>query len=723
MKFKNDILFLEPPLFDCRAPHLGCAMLVAHAKNRRMRVKMRDLNQEALHWLFDDRNIRSMQTRIDNKYCGLMRVLAQKGAASLTYDEKQGLTRYFLLSGAQDVNFPRYVAQALTDLSTEPGFYNPSLYRRSRAVLEMALSLAALDSDPRLTIGIAPQQYNGRYRATSLQGLHDAVSDIKSCPFSRFYETDVVPWVDQNAPIYVGVSISNVFQVIPGIVLSSLLHQAGQSVIIGGSFFSKFAEQLTRLPDFFDLCDLVVIGEGEQVLEALGRGKLSPRELGEVPGVVFRDRSRVCATDPVSAPALADTAAADFRDLNLDRYLTPSPVLPILAGKGCGWGKCRFCEIPQFINFNRNGRRVRDPDAITDEIRIQALRHDVNHLVFTDESLEPALLAGLAERINRNKLDVNYVGYTRFSLQYTRSLCQSLAVSGCRKLLFGLESGSQSVNDMCNKGVDLQIVKPVVEMCQKAGIAVHIFAIVGLPGEGPAETAESTLFLKDIVHILDTPISTLDVSPFYLNWHSSLRRESLVSDISFSRNPDTDFPLHVDDYHFMHGMNHAEAVAAAESVTGELNWEASSAGQGIGYLNPLWPAWEEHAVLYLSHYTPSERRRIAGRYSTFDEVLDKTVARAPGFDFHFIKGHTSGLFSYGEIRGQHLAFAPSAKACRIDAALLHTLQSQERWQIGDLAASVAGETEGEPFMTVLAQVLEQIHTGTIEWEGESCRME
>src|SRR5262249_13449396 len=148
--------------------------------------------------------------------------------------------------------------------------------------------------------------------------------------------------------------------------------------------------------------------------------------------------------------------------------------------------------------------------------------------------------------ILQTKLDVNYIGFSRFTRHHTRDLFVKLARSGCRKLLFGLESGSQKVNDACNKGVDLKLVPRIIEDCQNAGIALHIFTIVGLPEEGEAEAGESAEYIRGLVAKLNLPASSLGVSPFYLNWNADLRRKAEDFGLSFTDHHD--FPLHVDNY-------------------------------------------------------------------------------------------------------------------------------------------------------------------------------
>ena len=51
--------------------------------------------------------------------------------------------------------------------------------------------------------------------------------------------------------------------------------------------------------------------------------------------------------------------------------------------------------------------------------------------------------------------------------------------SGCRKLIFGLESYNQRVLDSMKKGVELEVVDKTTEECLRIGIAMHFYLICG----------------------------------------------------------------------------------------------------------------------------------------------------------------------------------------------------------------------------------------------------
>lgn len=713
---KSHIVLIEPPLYDCRGPHLGCAILAASLQKWGQQVVLKDLNLQAILWLLQPENLEKAKVRVAKRRDVLMKraMSSLVSGVRLSSEDCHELWRS-IIAHRCGKGFEKVVSDAVDSLRNPDSFFQSSCHHAARGVIDSALDLQALACNPRLHVGLCPQQYNGPYRATSLEDLLTAADDYASNLFLPFFEQVAVPELLEYNPTLAGISISNVFQVIPGITIARLLHNAGTFVVIGGTFFSKFREQIAGRPEFFDMCDAVVIGEGEKPLLDLGAAVSDGSSLSRVPNIVFREGSRAVATHIEVTLELHDPGAADFTTLPLEQYFSPEPVLPIFAGKGCNWSQCRFCEIPQINRDFNSLRRERDPRRVAEEMRIQGLRHMARHFVFTDETLDPRLLTGIAKAIGEMGLLVNYLGYARFSEAFDDSVCERLARSGCRKLLFGLESGCQPVNNNCRKGVDLTQVPAIIEACQKAGIAVHVFTIVGLPGEGEEERNKSAEYISRLVHILDLPVSTLDVAPFYLNWNSWFRRNASLEGIRYQTAQD--FPLHTDYYCLDNGMDSMTAQRAAESLQQRLRWEASWLGFDVGYRNPVWPGWEEYTLLYLSRYRGANSHTRFPWPATVQELLNKTVTVAEPLIKHQICFSLKSLFNgICDEKQSTIALSPSAKMVEVTERVLQVLARQPTYIVGNLVTELGSDSaESNDPTEALACVTMLVQAGILQW--------
>jgi hypothetical protein len=72
-----------------------------------------------------------------------------------------------------------------------------------------------------------------------------------------------------------------------------------------------------------------------------------------------------------------------------------------------------------------------------------------------------------------------------------KEICGLLYKAGCRKIMFGLESGSQKMLDLVNKGIAVQHAEEILQNCAAAGIRFRVFAMIGLLHESVEEAFET----------------------------------------------------------------------------------------------------------------------------------------------------------------------------------------------------------------------------------------
>ena len=641
----SHVMLVSPPLFDARAPQLACPVLASRLKAAGHRVEVSDLNIRGINWLLEPAQLgKALAIAAGKREAWFDEALRDleagaRPAASPGKNNYHRLGRAVSTIGCDD-RLIALAGKALATLRDPALFYDPVAHHQARQLINAALNLHAFAVDDRLLASLIPQRYNSRYSVSSLSELLTATADGTPNLFAAFFKQVAVPEILARNPDFVGISISNVYQAIPGLTLARMLYDRGIYTVVGGTFYSKFRDELSRMPEFFKLCHLVVIGEGEEVLLQIagtGPARLDPETL---PNVLFRRGGQVVATAVSLQEEVPEPGAADFDSLDLKAYHTPEPVLPVYLGKGCAWGKCTFCEIPQINRDFGKWRRVRALDRVVDEIRVQHSRYGVRHFIFTDEDIEAKRLGQLADEIIRIGIDVRFMCYTRFTRHHSHELFCKLARAGCRKLMFGLESGSQKVNDACQKGVDLLQVPGIIDNCQRAGIAVHVFSIAGLPEEGEKEAEESEAYIRRLIHRIDLPTSSFDVSPFYLNWNAALRRNAEAMGVEYQNS--FDFPINFKDYTLRNGVTHQEAAARARRMYQTVCLERSPLGLDVNYANSLFPMWEEITLLYLSKYEGRHQELIQWP-GTFAEAMQLVVSVPEGLrtavvPFRFVAG-------------------------------------------------------------------------------------
>lgn len=290
-------------------------------------------------------------------------------------------------------------------------------------------------------------------------------------------------------PTVVGVSMIFSEQLPVGAALGRFLRQQAKlKVFMGGSCLIDGAVHFMKW--YPEAADVIVAGDGEEPLRQLLSNDCNPKG---VAGAVYWESGQVVKEPPIFHKDVDQFGIPDFGGLDLNTYYSPEPVIPLLLSRGCYWRKCTFC-----VHYFSAGDtyRVRSLDAI-----IEVLQHFVDkglrNFSFVDEMIAPGQFVRLAEAIKNSGMDITYYAYSKPNRTFTPAVLKSIAESGCKFLLWGLESGNQRILDLMGKGTEVKEVAEVMKNAHAAGIANHVFVICGFPTETHGEFADTLNFLND----------------------------------------------------------------------------------------------------------------------------------------------------------------------------------------------------------------------------------
>lgn len=173
--------------------------------------------------------------------------------------------------------------------------------------------------------------------------------------------------------------------------------------------------------------------------------------------------------------------------------------------------------------------RRRDPAQIVNELEVLAERHDTQHFMFVDEIMTLPSMRDVASELVRRDCQFYWYAETRFAKGWTQETADLLHRSGCRRLNFGLESFNQRILDRMQKQTRVDYIPDNIEVCLRAGIPVHLFVIIGFPGETEREALRTLRFVQKTIQrsteLFELPYSTWGASPFILDVHSPVAQE------------------------------------------------------------------------------------------------------------------------------------------------------------------------------------------------------
>lgn len=315
---------------------------------------------------------------------------------------------------------------------------------------------------------------------------------ILDCETEASPESSLIQRIKELAPALIGVSC-NTPTIINGARLCGVAKKLRPEIptVVGGPHASALPlETLAEFPSI----DCVACGEGEQTLAELCMAVKDRADLAGIPGLVHRGKGGIIRNAPRALIPKIDTLPFPARDLlsyarqtghSTRGFSNDLSSMELFTSRGCPY-QCGFCAIQ--ATFGRHVR-FRSLASIEEELRLLVKEYKIDHLVIADDTftLNQERAMGICDIMQRNGIrswncdtHVNHV---------TPALLRRMKAAGCRKVAFGVESGSQRVVDLIGKKLDVDRVADAAVWAKEAGIE-HIegnFIIGSDPSESPED--------------------------------------------------------------------------------------------------------------------------------------------------------------------------------------------------------------------------------------------
>jgi hypothetical protein len=481
------IVLIFPPASDPAHPPLGIASLSAVLRDKGESVHLLDLNILAYHYLLSTKHLDRCAARMGKRKAEL----TMSGGLPLAAAEEYRLIAENCLSADY---LRKAVPQALMDLRDPATYADRRTYQTASNLVRRGMEFVSAAHYP---VRWYPRGFSMSHLPTRSADVLAAVSDHRQNLFIPFFESWVARIVGLK-PDLIGLSINYYCQLIPAITLAAMLRAVCQvPLIAGGGLLCFFEKRWSVLAPFSHLLDGCIPFEGEIPLAGLVRALKGHVPLSSVPGVLSFNETSAVYTPPGPPPDPAGLPAPDFQGLPLDRYLTPKLVLPLLATRGCYWGRCAFCSHDQLY---RGSFRRKSSEQVYREVRWLCKKFDAAVIYFADEALPPALLRDFSRRVREGPEPVLWLGEIRLEPAIGADAIEELYLGGCRMLIFGLESYSARVLNLMHKGTRPEDIERIIGDLRRAGIAFNLQFFFGFPGETRADADKTAAFVKRQAH-------------------------------------------------------------------------------------------------------------------------------------------------------------------------------------------------------------------------------
>lgn len=281
--------------------------------------------------------------------------------------------------------------------------------------------------------------------------------------------------------------------------IGRLCEKSGVPLVIGGSYFAE--PEVARSWTSITGLTALITGEVELRLRNILQAIVGGDDFACFPGVWTPTQSGP------QCPPLQNLDAVPFPDYSdFPWHLYPSRIVPLITGRGCGWGACTFCS--DITSTAGRTYRSRSPENVLEEIEFQSTAHAANQFVFTDLKLNSnfEMLETLARRLPKIVGSPKWIASVHIGEPpngLDRAMLKLMKDSGASRLTTGLESGSERVLQSLAKGTDLSETSRFFRQAHEVGISVRITMIHGSPGETFQDVEESAKFLEAHQQVID----------------------------------------------------------------------------------------------------------------------------------------------------------------------------------------------------------------------------
>lgn len=260
--------------------------------------------------------------------------------------------------------------------------------------------------------------------------------------------------------------------------------------------------------------DITVQGQGEITFNELINCLEQNDTLANINGICFRDKKGEIIKNKARVLTPMDTLPkVNYSLIDVEEYfkLKKKRQLDYISSTGCFF-RCTFCADP-FV-FNRSFTAI-SASKMGEELEELYKKYEFTDLNFQDETFftYPKRIEEVAnELINRN-IKTSWAATMRADQGYRMSEEQfELCVkSGLRRVLIGVESGSQEMMDWLSKDIKLEQVLFCADRCKKYNVGVIFPFIVGFPNESD----ESIIATRKLVQKLAKMSTKFETPIFY----------------------------------------------------------------------------------------------------------------------------------------------------------------------------------------------------------------
>jgi anaerobic magnesium-protoporphyrin IX monomethyl ester cyclase len=233
-----------------------------------------------------------------------------------------------------------------------------------------------------------------------------------------------------------------------------------------------------------------------------------------LPGLISYTNYELRANNYAIVKHMDDLPNPAYNLLAIGKYFSAShnkKIMFVNTSRGCPY-KCNFCANASQLTYRHysNGR-------VMEQLKELVRLHGIQWVEFLDLTftISKKRTSELCRAIIDENLQLEWACQTRVDL-VDEELLRLMYLAGCRKIAFGVESGSEKIRNSAIKPIANIEYLRVFALCKKVGIKTMANFVFGHPGETVADMEETIKFALKLkpfnaVFIRMVPLPDVDV--------------------------------------------------------------------------------------------------------------------------------------------------------------------------------------------------------------------
>jgi radical SAM superfamily enzyme YgiQ (UPF0313 family) len=269
-------------------------------------------------------------------------------------------------------------------------------------------------------------------------------------------------------------------------------------IIWGGWHTSLFPEDTLRDEEAIDIS---VQAQGEITFREIVMAIESGASYEHIAGICYiNDKNEIIKNPGRMLEDMNFLPRVNYDLIDVEKYFKAKKKrqFDYISSTGCRF-RCTFCADPSV--FSRKWTSI-SPERMGEELEHWYKKYKFTDVNFQDETFftKRQRVSSIASELIKRKIDISWAGTLRADQGSRMSnedydLCKQ---SGLRRVLVGVESGSQVMMDWLAKDIKIEQVYKTAEQCAARGIDVIFPFIVGFPNETKQSVDDSMRVAREL---------------------------------------------------------------------------------------------------------------------------------------------------------------------------------------------------------------------------------